>query len=166
MPTVRARRRKKNIADDEVWLSEPDQIALEEHGLFDLSDEDLERNKALLDDYFRADRVDLRSILSFIPWVPTVYLGGVYTILRFAAHFAREHRVESRFCIYDVAPQKALCVTHVRHLHHEGMSRGGYIDPADFARSEESYGAFRTVGDPFYNPNLTLAGTDCALSPS
>jgi GT2 family glycosyltransferase len=58
---------------------------------------------------------------------------------------------------------RSLCVTHVRHLHHEGRSRGTYIDPGDYARSEQSYGAFRTVGDPFYNPNLTLARTDCGL---
>jgi O-antigen biosynthesis protein len=61
------------------------------------------------------------------------------------------------------AGYRTLCVTHVRHLHHEGRSRGSYIDPGDYARSEQSYGAFRTVGDPFYNPNLTLAGTDCSL---
>ena len=47
------------------------------------------------------------SIQWFIPWVPTVLLGGVYTILRFAAHFAREHGVESRFCIYDVPAESA-----------------------------------------------------------
>jgi glycosyltransferase involved in cell wall biosynthesis len=39
--------------------------------------------------------------------VPTVFLGGVYTILRFAAQLRREHGVESRFCIYDVAPDAA-----------------------------------------------------------
>ena len=102
----RARRRKKNKSDKDVMLSEPDQLALEEDGRFDLSDEDLARNELLLDDYTRAERVELRTIQWFIPWVPTVYLGGVYTILRFAAHFAREHGVESRFCIYDVAPRK------------------------------------------------------------
>jgi glycosyltransferase involved in cell wall biosynthesis len=36
-----------------------------------------------------------------------VLLGGVYTILRFAAHFRREHGVVSRFCIYDVEPKFA-----------------------------------------------------------
>ena len=33
---------------------------------------------------------------------------------------------------------------------------GAHIDPGDFVASERSYGEFRTVGDPFYNPNLTL----------
>jgi GT2 family glycosyltransferase len=61
------------------------------------------------------------------------------------------------------AGHRSLCVPHVRLLHDESRSRGSHIDPGDFARSEESYGAFRTVGDPFYNPSLTLTGTDCAL---
>jgi GT2 family glycosyltransferase len=61
------------------------------------------------------------------------------------------------------AGHRSLCVPHVRLLHHEGRSRGPYIHPGDFARSERSYGDFRTVGDPFYNPNLTLATTDCGL---
>ena len=102
----RARRRKKNKADDELWLEEWDRIPLEERGRFDLSDEDLERNAQALGEYADADNVEIRSIQWFIPWVPTVFLGGVYTILRFAAQFAREHGVESRFCIYDVPPGK------------------------------------------------------------
>jgi glycosyltransferase involved in cell wall biosynthesis len=100
----RARRRKKNKPDDDLWLSEPDRIPLEERGRFDLSDEDLARHEQLLADYAGADAVEIKSIQWFVPWVPTVFLGGVFTILRFAAHFAREHGVESRFCIYDVSP--------------------------------------------------------------
>lgn len=62
---------------------------------------------------------------------------------------------------------RSLCVPHARLLHDESSSRGAHIDPGDFAASERSYGAFRTVGDPFYNPNLTLRATDCGLrSPS
>jgi GT2 family glycosyltransferase len=61
------------------------------------------------------------------------------------------------------AGQRSLCVPHVRLFHHESRSRGVHIDPGDFAASQRSYGAFRTVGDPFYNPNLTLRGTDCAV---
>jgi O-antigen biosynthesis protein len=102
----RARRRKKNKPDDELWLEESDRIPLEERGRYDLSDEDLERNHRLLDEYAVADSAEIRSIQWFIPWVPTVFLGGVYTILRFAAQFARDHGVESRFCIYDVPPDK------------------------------------------------------------
>ena len=98
----RARRRKKNKPDDDLWLEEWDRIPLEEPGRFDLSEADLERHEQLLAEYAAADSAEIRSIQWFIPWVPTVLLGGVYTILRFAAHFAREHGVESRFCIYDV----------------------------------------------------------------
>ena len=56
---------------------------------------------------------------------------------------------------------RSLCLPHVRLEHDESTSRGEHIDPGDFARSERSYGEFRTVGDPFYNPNLTLQRTDC-----
>ena len=48
-----------------------------------------------------------------------------------------------------------------RLLHDESRSRGTHIDPGDFAASQQSYGEFRTLGDPFYNPNLTLQATDC-----
>lgn len=58
---------------------------------------------------------------------------------------------------------RSLCVSHARMLHYEGRSRGDYIDPGDFERSQHSYGDFRTVGDPFYNPALTLRRTDCGL---
>jgi GT2 family glycosyltransferase len=59
------------------------------------------------------------------------------------------------------AGHRSLCVTDVEMLHDESRSRGTYVDSGDYARSEESYGAFRTVGDPFYNPNLTLTATNC-----
>jgi GT2 family glycosyltransferase len=59
------------------------------------------------------------------------------------------------------AGYRSLCVPHVRLEHHESGSRGEHIDPKDFVRSEQRYGEFRTVGDPFYNPNLTLERTDC-----
>jgi GT2 family glycosyltransferase len=58
---------------------------------------------------------------------------------------------------------RSLCVPHAVLVHDESRSRGRHIDPADFVRSEISYGEFRTVGDPFYNPNLTLDRTDCGV---
>jgi GT2 family glycosyltransferase len=61
------------------------------------------------------------------------------------------------------AGHRSLCVPHVRLVHDESRSRGSHIDPADFERSRASYGAFRTIGDPFYNPGLTLRRTDCGL---
>jgi len=61
------------------------------------------------------------------------------------------------------AGYRSICVPYARLIHDEGRSRGEHIDPGDFAASEQSYGEFRTVGDPFYNPNLTLSLTDCSL---
>ncbi len=61
------------------------------------------------------------------------------------------------------AGHRSLCVPHVRLLHDESRSRGDHIDAGDFAASERSYGAFRSVGDPFYNPSLTLQATDCSV---
>jgi GT2 family glycosyltransferase len=62
------------------------------------------------------------------------------------------------------AGHRSLCLPHVRLVHEESASRDPMAVPeGDRARSRERYGAFRTLGDPFYNPGLTLAGTDCAL---
>lgn len=61
------------------------------------------------------------------------------------------------------AGYRSLCVPGAVLLHDESRSRGAHIDPGDFAASERSYGEFRTVGDPFYNPNLTTQRTDCSV---
>jgi O-antigen biosynthesis protein len=61
---------------------------------------------------------------------------------------------------------RSVFVPHTRLVHDESRSRGTLIDPEDFAASERSYGAFRTTGDPFYNPNLTLRRTDCQVRSS
>ena len=61
------------------------------------------------------------------------------------------------------AGHRSLCVPHAVVMHDESVSRGALIDPGDFVRSEQSYGEFRTVGDPFYNPSLTLQSTGCEL---
>ena len=61
------------------------------------------------------------------------------------------------------AGRRSLCVPYATLMHDESQSRGAHIDPGDFVASERSYGAFRSVGDPFYNPNLTLRATDCAV---
>jgi GT2 family glycosyltransferase len=59
------------------------------------------------------------------------------------------------------AGYRSVCVPHALVVHDESRSRGTHIDPSDFVTSERSYGEFRIVGDPFYNPNLTLRLTDC-----
>jgi glycosyltransferase involved in cell wall biosynthesis len=129
----RARRRRKNMADRDLWLDETDRIPIEEPGRFDLTDADLAANAGVLDAYAGADAFDVRSIQWFIPWVPTVFLGGVYTILRFAAHFRREHGVESRFCIYNVPEATARRMTRdLRSTFPElGDAEVTYRDPPD-----------------------------------
>jgi hypothetical protein len=37
------------------------------------------------------------------------------------------------------------------------------IPAGDFEASRRSYGEFRTVGDPFYHPALTLENTSCEV---
>ncbi len=61
------------------------------------------------------------------------------------------------------AGYRSLCVPHASLIHDESRSRGGHIDPGDFLRSAQTYGEFRTVGDPFYSPSLTLQRTDCSI---
>jgi GT2 family glycosyltransferase len=61
------------------------------------------------------------------------------------------------------AGHRSVCVPHSTVLHDESRSRGAHVDPGDFVVSERSYGTFRTIGDPFYNPNLTLRLTDCSV---
>ena len=62
------------------------------------------------------------------------------------------------------AGHRSLCVPHVRLLHEESASRDPMAVPAgDFEASRRSYGDFRTVGDPFYHPALTLEDTSCRL---
>ncbi len=62
------------------------------------------------------------------------------------------------------AGYRSLCVPHVRMIHDESASRDpSKVPPGDFEASRRSYGAFRTVGDPFYHPALTLQDTTCRL---
>jgi len=62
------------------------------------------------------------------------------------------------------AGYRSLCVPHTRLIHDESASRDPAAVPAgDFAASRRSYGGFRTVGDPFYHPALTLRDTSCRL---
>jgi O-antigen biosynthesis protein len=54
------------------------------------------------------------------------------------------------------AGMRSVCLPHVELLHDESKTRGSYVDPGDFAASERSYGGFRTIGDPFFSPALSL----------
>lgn len=62
------------------------------------------------------------------------------------------------------AGYRSVCVPHTRLIHDESATRDpAAIPPGDFDASRRSYGAFRTVGDPFYHPALTLQDTSCRL---
>jgi O-antigen biosynthesis protein len=96
----RARRRRRNIADDEPLLSESDQLALS--GAFDIDEQAVADNDRVIRRYRDGGPTDIRTVLWFLPFFHHVYFGGTHTLLRFADHFARVHGVENRFHCYDV----------------------------------------------------------------
>ena len=96
----RARRRRRNIADDEPELSESDRLMLS--GAFDIDDRAVAENAAVIERYRRSDSFEIRTVQWFLPFFHHVYFGGTHTLLRFADHFARAHGVENRFHCYDV----------------------------------------------------------------
>jgi glycosyltransferase involved in cell wall biosynthesis len=100
----RARRRRRNIADDEILLSESDRLALS--GSFDATDAALEANQRLVDGYLSLDTFEPRSVIWFLPYFNHIYFGGTYTLLRFAEHFAWAHSVTTHFHCYDADPSK------------------------------------------------------------
>jgi GT2 family glycosyltransferase len=60
------------------------------------------------------------------------------------------------------AGHRSLCLAQVRLVHAESSTRDpADVLPGDLERSRERYGEFLAAGDPFYNPNLTVAATDC-----
>jgi GT2 family glycosyltransferase len=62
------------------------------------------------------------------------------------------------------AGYRSLSVPQVRVVHDESATRdAAAIPPGDFEASRRSYGDFRTVGDPFYHPALTLRDTTCRV---
>ena len=86
----RARRRRRNVADEEPELRAAD-----------LDLEDLEANAEVLRAYAALDVLEVRSVQWFLPWFHLATGGGVHTALRLAAHLAERHGVAQRFCIYD-----------------------------------------------------------------
>jgi len=60
---------------------------------------------------------------------------------------------------------RVVYTPHARLIHHESASRrADAIPEADYWWSYVAYRPWLGArGDPFYNPNLTLQGTDCAL---
>ncbi len=101
----RARRRRRNIADDESLLSESDRLAMS--GDFDADDRALERNARLVEDYLGRGSMEISTALWYLPFFHHVYFGGTHTLLRFADYFARVHGVHNSFRCYDVGRDKA-----------------------------------------------------------
>ena len=83
----RARRRRRNVADEEPELRG--------------ADLELEANAEVLRAYAALDALDVGSVQWFLPWFHLATGGGVHTALRLAAHLADRHGVAQRFCIYD-----------------------------------------------------------------
>jgi glycosyltransferase involved in cell wall biosynthesis len=98
----RARRRRRNIGDDEPLISESDRLALS--GAFDATDAALAYNLRLVDTYRRLESFEPKTIIWLLPFFSHVYFGGTHTLLRFADGFARRHGVRNHFHCYDVAP--------------------------------------------------------------
>ena len=96
----RARRRRKNVKDDEPLVTESDELALS--GVFDANEALLSANSELIDAYRRRESLEIRSVVWFLPFFHHVYFGGTHTVLRFADHLARQHGVTNSFYCYDV----------------------------------------------------------------
>jgi glycosyltransferase involved in cell wall biosynthesis len=95
----RARRRARNIPDDEGVLTKLDRLILD--GELDLDAEERAANERVLAAYDQAVELELHTLQWFLPWFHNPHGGGVRTILRVAADLSEKHGVESRFHIYD-----------------------------------------------------------------
>ena len=95
----RARRRARNIADEDGVLTRLDRLILD--GELDLTGEEREANAATLAGYAELPELDVRTLQWFLPRFHNPHGGGVRTILRVADRLLREHEVESRFHVYD-----------------------------------------------------------------
>ena len=100
----RARRRRRNVGDDESLLSESDQLGLS--GWFDATDAQLDDNRRLIEAYRRSEPFEPQTVTWMLPFFHHVYFGGTHTLLRFADHFARVHGVRNHFHCYDVGPDR------------------------------------------------------------
>lgn len=180
----RARRRRLNRADDEPQLTESDELGIS--GAFDATDAALEQNRALLDAYAAVERQEIRSIQWFLPYFQHAYFGGVYTILRFADHFAREHGVESRFHVYDspaaaaeIAPKIAAAFPGLANAAVTSAGGAGHVAPEQLPPADAAiatlwtsvYAMLRYRGAParFYfiqdfEPEFYAAGSAYALA--
>src|SRR4030042_6640806 len=66
----------------------------------DFSSDDLEHNRQIISD-FEKKRPEIKSINWFIPYFLHENYGGIYTIFRFASHFADKKGIKTRLVLYD-----------------------------------------------------------------
>lgn len=95
---LRARRRNRNIADEDALDPLDRSVAA---GELDATPEDLAANTEAIAAWEAAGAHEVRSVQWLIPWFHNPHGGGVATVLRFADHFARVHAVQNRFCVFD-----------------------------------------------------------------
>src|ERR1700722_7416200 len=72
----RARRRRRNLADDEPLLSESDVLALS--GAFDATDAARAENRRLIDRYLSLESFEPKTVVWFLPFFHHVYFGGTH----------------------------------------------------------------------------------------
>jgi glycosyltransferase involved in cell wall biosynthesis len=133
----RRRRRNKNLGEEHA-LNEGDELATS--GLFDILPGELEANAEVIRGYEELDELQIGSIQWFLPFFAHAGFAGVYTILRFADYFAREHGVDNRFCVYD-APRRGTDREIARKI--------GAAFPALAGCEVTQWQRSRTSGEPF-----------------
>ena len=96
----RARRRRRNLADDDHLL--PGDRLVRSPG-FAVEREDIEANARAIEAQLAAGEREIRTVSWLIPSFDLVWAGGMMTLLRFADRLAREHGVRHRFVVFDDA---------------------------------------------------------------
>ena len=96
----RARRRRRNLADDDHLLAS-DRLVMSP----DLAVEadDIEANARAIEAQLAAGPREIRTVRWLVPGFYLVWGGGVLTLLRFADHLTREHGVRHAFTVFDDA---------------------------------------------------------------
>lgn len=151
----RARRRRRNIADDEPELSESDQLALS--GAFDITDAAIADNARVIDAYRRSDGLQIRTVIWYLPYFHHVYFGGVHTLLRFADQFARLHGVTNHFHCYDVAPPAVPAMARKVSQAFPALAGSGFTSAHEANRLPPADAAIATLWSSAY-PCLHLRG--------
>jgi glycosyltransferase involved in cell wall biosynthesis len=96
----RARRRRRNLIDDEPELLEGDRLALTPE-VAALDAATLERHRALVAAQLAGGEREVRTVLWLFPFFHLVWGGGIATLLRIADHLTREHGVRHVFHVHN-----------------------------------------------------------------